>query len=134
VARLATAEVEWTAAVAARSTNEPKRKTDQQTKRISDFLTANLDWNTFRLSEIGFGDVMIPVPDDLQHYETDVPMTFNGTDFTVHVEAGIRVASGEVYAAFYSLDPDTSLPPAVDIGFLPPRTALAVARVISAIL
>jgi RHS repeat-associated protein len=101
--------------------NDAQATAPAQQVTISDPLSQNLDWNTFRLGDVGFGDVMIAVPDNLQHFETDLPMTFNGSNFVVHVEAGLRYASGEVYAAFYSLDPVTSLPPPVKIGFLPPE-------------
>ena len=48
-------------------------------------------------------------------------MTYNGKTFNVDVEAGIHSATGQVFATFQSLDPDTSLPPDVLTGFLPPE-------------
>ena len=39
----------------------------------------------------------------------------------VRIEAGIHLDTGEVYARFQSLNPTNSLPPPVDIGFLPPE-------------
>jgi hypothetical protein len=87
----------------------------------TDQLSANLDWSTFQLTEIGFGDQLIVVPPNTQQYETIVPVSYLDTDFEVQVEAGIRLADGEVYAIFRSIDPATSLPPPVDIGFLPPE-------------
>jgi RHS repeat-associated protein len=86
---------------------------------ISNPLSANLDWSTFELTEIGFGDRFIAVPPGTQHFTRVESMTFNGVSFEVHIEAGIRLATGEVYARFTSLDPVTGLPPAVDVGFLP---------------
>jgi RHS repeat-associated protein len=88
---------------------------------ITDPLSDNLDWSTFELTEIGFGDVRLVVPKGTQHYETSVPMTFNGASFDVQIEAGIHLQSGEVYAYFYSIDPFSGLPPPVDAGFLPPE-------------
>ena len=88
---------------------------------MTDQLSTNLDWSTFQLSEVGFGDQLITIPPGRQYYETTVPMSYNGVDFEVWIIAGIHLESGEVYAEFYSLDPATELPPNVLIGFLPPE-------------
>jgi hypothetical protein len=49
-------------------------------------------------------------------------MTYNGQTFDVQIEAGIHSATGQVFANFYSVDPNTSLPPSnVLTGFLPPE-------------
>ena len=88
---------------------------------ITDRLTNTLDWRTFELTEVAFGDVLIAVPPRTQHFEKNVKMTFNGVEFEVQIEAGIRLATGEVYATYRSIVPATGLPPAVDIGFLPPE-------------
>ncbi len=66
---------------------------------VTDSLSPNLDWTTFELSEISFGDRILTIPPGTQYYETTLPMTFNGTTFDVRVEAGIRLASGQVYLA-----------------------------------
>ena len=60
--------------------NEPSATAPAQQVTITDQLSNNLNWNTFDLTEIGFGDELIAVPADSQHYETTVPMTYNGTD------------------------------------------------------
>ncbi len=88
---------------------------------ITDQLDNNLDWNKFELTEIGFGDVRIPVPDNTQHFEWTEPMSHAGVEFEVIIDAGINLAKGEVYANFYSIDPATGLPPSIDVGFLPPE-------------
>jgi RHS repeat-associated protein len=88
---------------------------------VSDFLSSDLDWDTFRLSEIGFGDVLLTVPPDSTHFQTSYPMTYNGKTFNVLIEAGIRIATGEVFIIFQSIDPNTELPPDVLTGFLPPE-------------
>ena len=92
-----------------------------QVVTVTDQLDSDLDWTTFELTEIGFGDVRLAVPPKAQHFETTVPMTFNGTAFEVQVEAGVHLATGQVYTNFYTTDPATGLPPPVDIGFLPPE-------------
>jgi PKD repeat protein len=88
---------------------------------ITDQLDADLDWSSFELTEIGFGDQFILVPPDTQHFETSVPVNYNETDFEVHIVVDLDLATGRVTACFYSIDPDTGLPPTVDIGFLLPE-------------
>jgi RHS repeat-associated protein len=92
-----------------------------QVVTITDQLPNTIDWNSFRLTEIGFGDVLIAIPDNVQHYQTTVPMTLDGKSFAVLIEAGIHVATGVVYTTFQSLDLLTELPPDVLTGFLPPE-------------
>ena len=101
--------------------NDPNATAPAQIVEITDPLDSNLDWATFELTEIGFGDHLIAIPENTQHFEATVPMDYNGVNFEVHIEAGIHLATGEVYAKFYSIDPNTSLPPTVDVGFLPPE-------------
>ncbi len=89
---------------------------------MTDQLSSDLDWTTFELTEIGFGDIVIPVSNDTAFFETAVPMTAtSGEEIEVQIEAGIRAGTGEVYANFISIDPDTGLPPDVLTGFLPPE-------------
>ena len=44
-------------------------------------------------------------------------------DFEVEVHVEVRIEDGEIFAIFYSIDPETGLPPPVEIGFLPPEPA-----------
>jgi hypothetical protein len=92
-----------------------------QVVNISDFLSTNLDWNTFELGEIGFGNLNIPIPPSSDYFETNILIAYNGVNVEVEIEAGIDFATGEVFANFYSLDPVTQLTPAVNLGFLPPE-------------
>jgi hypothetical protein len=101
--------------------NDATATAPAQIVTITDQLDPDLDWSTFVLTEIGFGDHLIAVPANAQHFETTVPVHYNGQDFEVQIEAGIHLATGQVYAHFYSIDPDTSLPPDVLTGFLPPE-------------
>jgi hypothetical protein len=86
---------------------------------VTDPLKPGLDWSTFQLVELGFGDTMVPIPSGRTHFAGTVPMTFNGRTFNVELEAGIDLASGRVFAIFQSIDPQSSLPPDVLTGFLP---------------
>jgi RHS repeat-associated protein len=93
-----------------------------QSVTVTEQLDSNLDWTTFLLTGIGWGDFNLAIPANSQHYESIVPMTYNGETFDVQVEAGIDLATGQLYANFQSIDPNTSLPPAnVLTGFLPPE-------------
>ncbi len=92
-----------------------------QQVNISDFLDANLEWNTFELQEIDFGNQFISIPPNSVYFATNVAMSYDGVSFDVQIEAGIYFANGEVFANFYSIDPITELPPPVNIGFLPPE-------------
>ena len=101
--------------------NEPTATAPAQQVIITDPLDPNLDWRTFELTEIGFGDQIISIPAHSQYFQTAVEMTYNGETFQVQIEAGIDAATGKVFARFQSLDPTTSLPPDVLTGFLPPE-------------
>ncbi len=92
-----------------------------QEVNITDQLSPNLNWSTFQLSQIGFGDTNIIIPAGSQTYQTTVPMTYDGITFNVGVDVGIHTSTGEVYANFFSIDPTTQLPPSVLAGFLPPE-------------
>ena len=48
-------------------------------------------------------------------------MTYNNQTFDVEIELGLNVDTGQVYAHFLSIDPNTQLPPDVLTGFLPPE-------------
>ena len=92
-----------------------------QSITITDQLDPNLNWSTFQLTDIRWGDTILSIPAGSQHYEATVPTTYNGQTFDVLVEAGIHTATGQVYATFQSIDPNTQLPPDVLAGFLPPE-------------
>jgi RHS repeat-associated protein len=101
--------------------NSPTATAPAQDVTITDQLDANLDWNTFQLTGIAWGDTILLIPAGSQYYEATVPVTYNGQTFEVQVEAGIHTATEQVYATFQSIDPDTQLPPDVLTGFLPPE-------------
>jgi hypothetical protein len=88
---------------------------------VSDPLSADLDWQTFQLTEIAFGDAFIPIPPNVQYFETNLPFTYSNVSFKVEIQAGINLATGQVFADFFSIDPLTGLPPAGGEGFLPPE-------------
>ena len=88
---------------------------------ITDPLNTNLDWTTFKISEFGFGDLIVPLPLNVQHVETNLTVNYLGAVLQVQIQIGIDPASGVMRAQFQSIDPATSLPPPVQLGFLPPE-------------
>lgn len=92
-----------------------------QVVHIRDPLSTGFDWSTFELSEIGFSHQIIPVPPGRQYHQTVIPLTNDGVRFDLEIQAGIDPATGEVYARFTSIDPETQLPPDITTGFLPPE-------------
>jgi hypothetical protein len=101
--------------------NDKSASAPAQRVTVTDQLDTNLDWNTFALTEVGFGDNLITVPPNSQHFQTTLSMTSNGRTFQVQIDLGIHPDTGQVFATFQSIDPKTSLPPDVLTGFLPPE-------------
>jgi len=88
---------------------------------ITDSLSPDLDWSSFRVTEMGFGDSVITILSDSTYYSGVISVTIDGRTFDVELEAGIDLSRGRVFASFQSIDPETSLPPEVLTGFLPPE-------------
>jgi hypothetical protein len=104
--------------------NDASATAPAQQVDISDPLESNLDWPTCRLTEVAFGDETVAIPADWDwqdDFTAIVPMTYLDTNFEVHLTLGIDTGTGEVHASFYCIDPETELPPPVEIGFLPPE-------------
>lgn len=101
--------------------NRPSASAPAQQVVITDQLAPSLDWSSFEVSEVGFADELIAIPSGSQHFETNLPYSYLGTNFTVQIEVGIHLDSGQAYATFRSIDLESELPPPVDIGFLPPE-------------
>ena len=101
--------------------NQTNATAPAQIVQITDPLSTNLDWQTFQLTEIAFGNVFIPIAPNIQHFQTNLPFSLDGVNFQVQIEAGISLASGQMFANFFSIDPLTGLPPEAEVGFLPPE-------------
>lgn len=87
---------------------------------ISDVLDADLDWSTFELTEIVFGDHVIVIPPGLNYCATTYDLRPYGVELLVDIEAGLDPSTGEVSWRFTSLDPDTlALTTDPLAGFLP---------------
>lgn len=102
--------------------NDSNATAPAQRVTVSQVLDPHLDRTTFQFTSLGFGDKTIEIPAGRQHFQTLVPVTFSAQTFEVQIEAGFNEDSGEIYAVFDSVDPDTNLPPAdVLTEFLPPE-------------
>ena len=102
--------------------NDPTATAPAQEVTVTDQLDPSLDWKTLEFTAVGFGDNIISIPANTQYYQTRVSMTYNDQTFDVDIELGLNLDTGEVYARFQSIDPNTNLPPAnVLTGFLPPE-------------
>ena len=92
-----------------------------QVVQISNTITTNLDLSTLEFASVGFGDYFFTIPPGSQHYEHTEEVTYNGTTFDVNIEAKVDLATRQVQVRFESVMADNGLPPAVEIGFLPPE-------------
>lgn len=100
--------------------NDPSATAPAQQVEITNPLPAAIDGTSFTLSSVGFGERFFPIPPGTRNWEHIEAVTCDGVDFEVHIDVGID-ANGEVYANFRSVNPETDLPPPVNIGFLPPE-------------
>jgi hypothetical protein len=101
--------------------NDKSASAPAQVVTITDQLHTNLDWSTFELTEVGFGDHLIQIPPSTQHFEHKEPMRYNDRDIEVQIDIGIDQNTGIITAWFTTIDPLTGLPPDVSTGFLPPE-------------
>jgi RHS repeat-associated protein len=101
--------------------NDTNATAPAQIVEINDPLSTNLNWATFQLTGISFGDQFISLPPNAQNFQTNLPFSYDGVNFELVIDAGINLSNGQVFASFNSIDPATGLPPAVNIGFLPPE-------------
>ncbi|MFZ4572825.1 MAG: RHS repeat-associated core domain-containing protein [Phycisphaerales bacterium] len=88
---------------------------------VTNRLNASLDLSTFRYTGFGWGDFDIRLATPAQSWQQIVTMTYAGSTFEVWFEAEIDYASRELRMVFQSIDPGSSLPPEVLVGFLPPE-------------
>lgn len=88
---------------------------------VTNVLSPKFDLDTFALTEVAFGDTVLSIPAGSKFFHTEVPMTFNGETFNVIIEVALDDVTRKLTARYFSVDPNTSLPPSVLAGFLPPE-------------
>jgi len=90
-----------------------------QVVRINHPLDSNVNINSLRLSDFGFGQFTFKVPPNSTFYQQTLDVT-DSLGVQVNVTAGIDVTKREAFWIFESLDPATGLPPENALrGFLP---------------
>jgi hypothetical protein len=91
---------------------------------VTDVLDANLDLDSFEITEIAFADQRIAVPSGLSHYETTVAIKDNGTPIRVEVTADLDRDTRQFTLTLRAVDPVTGWSPEdPTIGFLYPNDA-----------
>ncbi|MFO1019822.1 MAG: CARDB domain-containing protein [Planctomycetales bacterium] len=88
---------------------------------VTQQLDADLDWSTFELGSVGFGDQIIVIPQGIQAWSDRILYhNQDGSDLYVDFSARLNPETGVVAWTFRSVDPDTGLlPEGVFDGFLP---------------
>lgn len=99
--------------------NLPDATAPAQQVSVADELSQNLDWRTFQLAEIAFGDTVVDVPELSAHFVGEVELD-NG--LIVEIEAGLNIQTGMAEWTLTAIDPDTGEPPEdPNVGLLPPN-------------
>lgn len=95
---------------------------------VVDYLDPNLDWTTFRFSDIAYGDRLISIPSDVLQFSTrDFPTgsTITGTvsgSMAIDITASFDPQTGRAEWRLKAIDTATGLPPEDPLaGFLPPE-------------
>jgi len=102
--------------------NDPNASASAQLVTITDPLSSDLDWDTFKLGDMEFSNHHIEVPEGLTYYSTQVDLRPEGNDLLVDIEARFDPLSGIATWTFSAIDPDTGefTEDPLD-GFLPPN-------------
>ncbi len=86
---------------------------------ITDQLSPNLDWRTFQLGEVAFGDTVIQVPQRRPFYAGDVALP---DGLICRINAGIDIQTGLITWTLTAIDPETGeMPESPAVGLLPPN-------------
>ena len=93
---------------------------------VTDLLDPNLDWTTFRIQGIGWGDYVLEVPGDADAFQSRVSVADYRSDLDkewwVDVTVTLDTATGLTEWKLRTVDPETGdLPKDVFAGFLPPN-------------
>ncbi len=90
--------------------------------RIADQLDANLDWRTFRLKEIGFGNYRIQVPENRAFYQGRIQLGEDLGNLVADISAGLDITTRQVTWTLTAIDPKTGEQPnSALLGLLPPN-------------
>jgi uncharacterized protein (TIGR03437 family) len=102
--------------------NLPAAQGFAQQVRITDQVSNNLDWRTFRLKEIGFGKYRIQVPENRAFYQSRIQLGEDLGNLLADISVGIDIATGQVTWTLTAIDPNTGEQPnSASLGLLPPN-------------
>ncbi len=102
--------------------NEPDATASAVLVTVTDQLDDDLDWTTFELGEMQFGDHWISVPSGLTYYQTRIDLRPQGNNLLVDIEGRFNVETGLAEWTFTGIDPATGeLSSDPLAGFLPPN-------------
>ena len=105
--------------------NVPTATAPAQEVFVVDALDSDLDWGTFQITEIAFGDQVIAVPAETdQFYTRDTILDYRDEieNWWVDVTAQLNYQTGQMNWTLRTLDPETGeLPQDPLAGFLPPN-------------
>lgn len=103
--------------------NVPTASLPAQEVIITDILSAQLDWSTLEIREVGFNDEVIPIPAGFSEIRT--LGTVSSDPNAVLVEISLDQSSGTLLAVLRSIDAVTGgYPNDPAAGFLPPNDEL----------
>ena len=91
--------------------NQPDATAPAQQVVIIDTLDADLDLDTFELTEIAFADQQITVPPGLDHYEATLPIRANDSNILVEVRAALDRERRILTFTLEAIDPQTGYRP-----------------------
>jgi hypothetical protein len=102
--------------------NDPEQATaPAAVVRIVQTMDSDLDFSSFRLGIMGFGDVLITEAVGQTSFRSRLYLT-QKFKILVDIRAGIDVSKGEAFWEFKSIDPKTGeIPFSPFLGFLPPN-------------
>lgn len=102
--------------------NDPEATASAVLVTITDQLDDDVDWATFELGNMQFGDRLIEVPAGLTYYGARVDLRTEGNELLVDVRGNFDPDAGLAQWTFVGIDPATSeLTDDPLAGFLPPN-------------
>ena len=102
--------------------NQATATAPAQQVMITQTLDSDLNVNSFRLGDFGWGGITVNVPNGAAFYTDRIDLTAS-KGFLVDVVAGVDVVKHEAFWTFTTIDPKTGeIPDNPTIGFLPPDT------------
>ena len=108
--------------------NKPDATAPAHLVTITDTLDEDLDLSTFELTDIGFADQTIIVPEGLSHYQTSVDLVVQNdlhpdpAELRVQIDVGLDMATRELTFEMIGVDPLTGwLPEDIMLGILYPN-------------